>query len=392
MDTQTANREHLRLLRAGVARWNDWRKRHPNEKPDFRGANLTGLVLREAAMNEADFSAANLTDVDMTSGTFQRANFDDAILTGVQAIDARFNDSSFARTKFMAATLLRATLSNAYLNGANFADADLGRAKMMYALMGSCKMRKTRLDNAHLRGCRIINTDLTDAILARADLSFAQLIESKLVRADLRGCSVYGISVWDVELEGALQSDLLITPTLYPAIRVDNVAVAQFLYLLLNNQNIRHVIDPITSKVVLVLGRFTSERKAVLDGIRDGLRHCQYLPVLIDFVKPSNRDITETVSTLAHMARFVIADLTDPKSIPHELAHIIPLLPSVPFMPVIMRPQAEYSMFEHFFGFKHVLKPFRYRDERHLLESLAAKVIAPAERLAKRIAGKRTRK
>jgi len=66
---------------------------------------------------------------------------------------------------------------------------------------------------------------------------------------------------------------------------------------------------------VLILGRFAPERKAILDAIRDALRTRDYLPVLFDFEKPSSRDITETVSTLAHMARFVIADITDAKSI-----------------------------------------------------------------------------
>jgi hypothetical protein len=49
------------------------------------------------------------------------------------------------------------------------------------------------------------------------------------------------------------------------------------------------VIDTITSKVVLILGRFTPERKSVLDAIRDQLRKRNYLPVLFDFEKPSNR-------------------------------------------------------------------------------------------------------
>jgi hypothetical protein len=92
------------------------------------------------------------------------------------------------------------------------------------------------------------------------------------------------------------------------------------------------------------------------------------------------------------MARFIIAELTDPKSIPHEFAHIVPLLPSVPIMSLIVRPQQEYAMFEHFFGFRHVLRPFRYRDERHLLASLEKKVITPAEKKAQRVAGKRSRR
>jgi hypothetical protein len=113
---------------------------------------------------------------------------------------------------------------------------------------------------------------------------------------------------------------------LVPRGPVDNLEVAQFIYLLLKNQQIRNVIDTITSKVVLILGRFTPERKAVLDAIRDELRKRDYLPVVFDFEKPSHCDLTETVSTLAHMAKFVIADLTDAKSLPQELASIVPFL------------------------------------------------------------------
>ncbi|MFN8372994.1 MAG: hypothetical protein U0694_08960 [Anaerolineae bacterium] len=84
--------------------------------------------------------------------------------------------------------------------------------------------------------------------------------------------SSFGISAWDVKLDGAIQSDLVITDVDEPEIRVDNLEVAQFIYLLLNNQKIRDVIDTITSKAVLILGRFTDERKAVLDYICEELR------------------------------------------------------------------------------------------------------------------------
>lgn len=100
-----------------------------------------------------------------------------------------------------------------------------------------------------------------------ADLSRASLIGTIFEKANLTGCNVYGVSVWDIRLEGAIQSNLVITPRREPAIQVDNLEVAQFVYLLLNNERIRHVIDAITSKAVLILGRFTPERKAVLDAI-----------------------------------------------------------------------------------------------------------------------------
>jgi hypothetical protein len=185
--------------------------------------------------------------------------------------------------------------------------------------------------------------------------------------------------------EATQQQDLVITPNEEPAITVDNLEVAQFVYLLLNNQRIRHVIDAITSKVVLILGRFTPERKAVLDALRDELRRRDYLPIVFDFDKPTNRDLTETVSTLAHMARFVIADITEAKSIPQELMAIVPTLLSVPVQPLLQAEEREWGMYEHFRRFPQVLPVCGYERTDDLLASLAERVIAPAEQRAKEL-------
>ena len=171
-------------------------------------------------------------------------------------------------------------------------------------------------------------------------------------------------------------------------VTVDSLEVAQFIYLLLSNERIRQVIDTITSKVVLILGRFTPERKAILDAIRNELRKRNFLPVLFDFEKPSSRDITETVSTLAHMARFVIADITDAKSIPQELSSIVRDLPSVPVQPLLLASQHEYGMFEHFRRYPWVLEPYLYEDQDRLLAALSEKVIGPAEAKVKEQTGR----
>src|SRR5260370_28328420 len=98
------------------------------------------------------------------------------------------------------------------------------------------------------------------------------------------------------------------------------------------------------TKGVIIRGRFTPERKAILETIREKLRQHNYLPILFDFEMPQSRDITETVSTLARLSRFIIADLTDPRSIPQELAFIVPHLPSVPLQPLLLSYQREYAM------------------------------------------------
>ena len=109
------------------------------------------------------------------------------------------------------------------------------------------------------------------------------------------------------------------------------------------------------------------------------------MPILFDFDKPASRDITETVSTLAHLARFVIADITDAKSIPQELERIVPHLPSVPVQPLLLLSDTEYGMFEHFKRYPWVLPLYRYKDETSLLQSLKENVIEPAEQKAQEL-------
>ena len=130
---------------------------------------------------------------------------------------------------------------------------------------------------------------------------------------------------------------------------------------------------------VLILGRFTPERKAVLDALGAALRTRDYTPVHFDFEKPANRGLTETVATLAHRSRFIAADLTDPRSIPHELMATVKRLPSVPLQPILQAGSDAYGMFEHLTRYPWVLPIARYDGVDNLIASLNDRVIAPAE-------------
>lgn len=333
-----ANQQHLDILKQGVEVWNEWRRQHPEIQPDLSKAFLKGVSLHGANLKGADLKNANLNWAYPIEADLQEADLKEAHLFGT--------------------ILVRADLRKADLRGAIFFEADLSEA---------------HLDGADLRG---------------ANLSRARLVRTHLTGANLTNCRVYGISAWDMQLEGAQQFNLIITPLDQPdqpSITVDNLEMAQFVYLLLNNKKIRDVIDTITSKVVLILGRFTAERKTVLDTLRSELRKWNYTPVLFDFEKPSSRDFTETVRTLAHLSRFVIADLSDPSAIPQELQAIVPDL-EVPVQPLLLEAKREYSMFVDFRKYDWVLPVYLYKDETSLIASLKDEIIEPADKKARELA------
>jgi uncharacterized protein YjbI with pentapeptide repeats len=260
------------------------------------------------------------------------------------------------------------------LSGTDLTGIDLSRAYLYEAKFRNADLRWANLSGAHLRLADLRGADLRDARMLGAALH-----ETKLQGAQLDGARVHGISAWRIETDQkTTQRGLIITLDDETNIKVDDLEIAQFMYLLLNNQKIRDVINTITSSAVLILGRF-GERKSNLEAIRDALRDRGYLPILFDFDVPEDRDVTETVRTLAGLARFIIADLTDPASIPKELEAIVPGH-AVPVRPIIEGEERPYSMFDDYWKYFWVIPdPFRYRDHEHLIDSLDKEVIDVAE-------------
>jgi hypothetical protein len=315
---------------------------------DLYKANLLGANLHKADLTMADLGATDLTIANLSEADLSEARLQLATLTS--------------------ASLLKANLSRARLEGAVFADADLSEADLRRADLSRADFREARLNGTDLRG---------------ADLSEATFVDTDLTGADLTGCRVYGVSAWGLKLsEDTKQQSLIITPENEPEITTDNIEVAQFIYLLLHNEKLQRVIDTITTKVVLILGRFSlPERKAVLDTLRDELRKPgrSYVPVVFDFKNPKSQTTVNTITLLARMARFVIADVSDAKSVLLELQAIVPNSPKLPVQPIIVAAQEEPGMFDSFEPYPWFLKICRYDDLAQLLTHLDEWVISPAE-------------
>lgn len=154
----------------------------------------------------------------------------------------------------------------------------------------------------------------------------------------------------------------------------------------IDGADVSRMLSDIAERSVLILGRFSEGRKVVLDAIKTALNNSThgYIPILFDFEKPGDRDLIESILRFAAVSRFVVADLSGPRSVPAELQAIVPQFPSLPVVPIMDVSEREYPVSDNILRRSSVLRPVvQYRDLAHLVEILDSQVLAPAEALFK---------
>ena len=327
VNREAARLAHLAILAQGADTWNTWRKHHPEVRPQLYDAELSS---------------------EEKPAQLRGANFANAVLIG-------------------------AHLRYAHLEGANFHEANLGGANL----------HRARLNGVNFCTTDLFRTDLSDADLTGANLQGTQLTLTSFRRATLDGCTIYGISAWDLDLDGATQRNLIV---LYQQRSADSnqyeegrfivhdLKSAQFVYSLLQNQNVRDALQSLTSKVVLILGRFQQGGLEILQAVASALQQQGYVPIIFNFDEPQSRDKRQTIRMLIGLSRFVVVDLSG-RSVPAEI-ELNPLPDRVPYIPILQRGYQSYSI-----DFPpYVLEPIvGFVDVPGLLLELPSEVIARAE-------------
>jgi uncharacterized protein YjbI with pentapeptide repeats len=336
---------------------------------------------RQASVG-VDFSDANLAEAKLS-----RADFRCAVLQRAQLPTTDLSYAALEKADLRDACLDGANLHGARLSGANLDGASLKGAKLTECSLLGASLQNTDLTDVDLSGSNLTGANLNGATLLRTNLRGAMLLETTFRQASLVNCKVYGVSAWQLSVEGTQQEDLLITDDNEPEVTVDDLEVAQFIHLMMNNGRIRAVIDSITSKGVLILGRFSDPaRKAVLDGLRTKLREFDLLPMVFDFDRPTDKDYTETVQTLAGLSKFVIVDVTNPKSTPLELEATVKQfkIPYVPIIDISVDPKPFAMLVDLQKSFHWVLKTTGYQSKEQLLDDGNLKKFIIDRAMAKR--------
>lgn len=309
------------------------------------GDNMTWNRLRiekpgPIALRRIDFSRSKCTSL-------VGFNF-----TNCQFLQCQFDKTEFQRCLFGWAVF------RSRIHYTGFLDSDFTETSFEHCDIDLVTWNRSTLYETVFRKCRIHNNTFTATSLIGCHFTGGSITDSR----------VYAINVWDLDLKGTRQSNLIVeqVPRVgekHPRqpVVVNDIEMAQFIALILNNEKLSEALSTLTSKIILILGRFIPRRKKVLDKLRDELRRRNYSPIIFDFQAPRKNDLLGTVLTLSQMAGLIIADLTEATSVPFELGAIIPQLGPIPLLPILQKGYKPFAMTSSLRRYACVMDIYEYR-------------------------------
>ncbi len=348
----------LQKLSEGKESWNNWMLKLGKEIPtikcyankplrhqQIRSLALTIATLPIVKLENKTLEGYSFCKLKINKSEFKNVIFENCDFSSSNLNKSIFTHCKFIRCQFKSVSLIECKLNFSQFNGCIFVNTNLSKSEQY---------------STAYRNCKIINSTMM----------WAKLIETTFIDSIISNSKIYGAAVWGISLHNTHTNDLIISKNSEAEIKVDNIEVAQFIYLLLNNKKIRDIITTLTSKIILILGRFTPDRVIILEKIKSEISNKGFVPILFTFEPSPNRDLTETIQLLASISKIVIADISEPRSVPQELSHIIPFFPSLQIQPIIFEKDFEYGMFDHWKSYKWVKEVFQYKNDTHLINNL----------------------
>lgn len=355
-----ANLEHLEVFYKGPKIWNEWRSANPQIEPDLSGEYIYPHFSRKEPRN-----------------TFKK---------GDVTISDPGNPFNFYRTNFYKSTFESAIFPAADMRECYLYEADMSAAGFPGADFSGSMIRK-----AYCRGTDFSNAKFVDCVLNNSTF-----IGTNFSGALIEGCNVYGVSAWEIFMDDkTIQKELFLhrdnfsrknlAQTGNQPSFVDDIALAQFLYFISQENGFGKSLRQLNKRTVLLLGKFKEGGLELLKSVGEMLRKRNYVPIIFDFEPSEHTNLIENVTTMAGLSRFVLANL-EGNSVPAELAKVTSNYQN----PVIGwihddKHNALYAMFKDVIA-KDNVQYFTYTNEINL-ESQLDKTILKAEQYLQKLSG-----
>ena len=157
------------ILRQGPGDWNGWRRNNPNVAPNFDAADLSGLVLDCANLDDAVLFEAVLANASFIGASLRRSVLQGADLRGANLRSADLSDAD-----------LSGTWGDPTEHGARRRDPTVRLAWPSGADLRQACLHDTLFARTNLRGCNFSGARLNRTVFSDVNLSLAHGLEDAI--------------------------------------------------------------------------------------------------------------------------------------------------------------------------------------------------------------------
>jgi len=382
---------------------------------DLRYIDLSNEELFNAYLNDTNLEGANLQGSNLmcsqlknaylSKAKLQKTNLESALLDNINFFDSDLSGSILKQTHMPFGNLVKCILNNSDLSEGHFIDCHFWSANLDFSKLENAIFNRADFYGASLINCEICNakfiysilqkTNLSNSIISDTDFTYSNICEANLENTELIRCRIYGASAWNLKANNNTKTkDLIISKDNEPKITLDNIEMAQFIYLILNNEKISNLITTMRTKTVLILGSFDNKSKLVLDKIKEILPKHNLIPIVFDFKPPMEHRFMETVKTLALLSNFVIVDLSQRSGQYYEISQLVNNI-RVPFVTIAVSGTKVSGMLEdlndYYWWSKDYFSYPKNRWEDKLPELIEKEIIPWAEEINNKLSQNKER-
>lgn len=332
--------------------WNEWRYANFTQTVILQDIDFT-KVLRRRKFTNFHFHDVTFKNCTFQGHQFFQCNFDGTLFSSCSLHPkSRFESCYMEQTKFSGSTL----------NGAVFRDCNLNQSEFV-----------------------------DDTKLHDVDFYGSSLIEATFKNSVIRKCKVYGANFWGLNVSDTVQEDIFITnfrsaksKKLNEITKIYDIELAHLINLLTDNSKFSSIIRGVQSSFVLILGSF-GDNLPNLQMLKDEiLRHEEYVPILFDWNKEHNLDFLETIILLAGFSKFIVVDLSGPRSVPAELQAILSTI-MIPVIPILKSDETEFGVYSFTNKYSWVSGVIRYDRMEDVTAKFDKAILKPALRMHQEI-------
>lgn len=315
---------------------------------------------------------------------FYGVNFNDIINGPIYKYDfsgLQFDNCHFMDLQFVGCNFERSIFKNCQIKGS--------KSSFRNSILKHASFNQVTFSEVGFSGSILTNCIFKHCILEKLDLYGASLINSEFYDSSIIDCDIFGANIWSIKTENTVQRDLKMpykeqkNDSDKEQITIDDIELGNIVYLLAVNSNFTKFIDQSKSSFVLVLGRF-GENITRLNSIKKKLREEKFSPIVFDFKSPNTLDLIEVIILLSLLSKFIIVDLSEPRSVPAELQSILSTL-MIPVVPILYKRSTVYGTYSFTNRYKWVLPVLVFDDIKDVLSIFRKAIIDPANKVYEEI-------